>query len=125
MTSPDSHYTILIDNENHPSNLSSNTSDWFLLLNLIWINEQSGKSHEFFSRKINLNRPFRFTKSEVTHHLWSDFGCRQPDAKILIEKVNKLREDYEKQEGHKFLYQIVYDGALNLFYENSPFFSLT
>ncbi|CAF5072213.1 unnamed protein product, partial [Rotaria sp. Silwood1] len=48
-------------------------------------------------------------KCEVSDHLWSGFVCRQPDAKKLNVMANELRTNYEKQEDHKFLYQVVYD----------------
>ncbi|CAF3642132.1 unnamed protein product [Rotaria sp. Silwood1] len=54
------------------------------------------------------------TKSEFSNHLWSGFGCKQPNGEILNAMANELRTDYEKREDHKFLYQIVYDDTTDL-----------
>ncbi|CAF2871134.1 unnamed protein product [Rotaria sp. Silwood2] len=54
------------------------------------------------------------TKSEFSNHLWSGFGCKQPDGEILNAMANKLRTDYEKREDHKFLYQTVYDDTTDV-----------
>ncbi|CAF0885895.1 unnamed protein product [Rotaria sordida] len=52
-------------------------------------------------------------KSEVNNHLWSSIGFRRPNVEELIEKANKIRINFEKQEDHKFLYQVVYNNAIN------------
>jgi len=52
-------------------------------------------------------------KTEATNHLWSGFGCGQPSIESLIEKANKFRSDFEKQDDHRFLYQIVYDDTID------------
>ncbi|CAF2835484.1 unnamed protein product [Rotaria sp. Silwood2] len=49
------------------------------------------------------------TKCEGSNHLWSGFGCIQSNTKKLNMMANELRTDYEKQQDHKFLYQVVYD----------------
>jgi hypothetical protein len=54
------------------------------------------------------------TKSEFSNHLWSGFGCKQPDDEILNAMANELRTDYEKREDHTFLYQVVYDDTTDV-----------
>ncbi|CAF4421572.1 unnamed protein product, partial [Rotaria magnacalcarata] len=53
------------------------------------------------------------TKSEATNHRWSGIGFRRPNAMELNAKANKIRTNYEKQEDHRFLYQVVYDNTIN------------
>ncbi|CAF1349070.1 unnamed protein product [Rotaria magnacalcarata] len=53
------------------------------------------------------------TKSEATNHRWSGIGFRRPHAMELNAKANKIRTNYEKQEDHRFLYQVVYDNTIN------------
>ncbi|CAF3875031.1 unnamed protein product [Rotaria sp. Silwood1] len=53
------------------------------------------------------------TKSEATNHLWSGFGFSRPSNQQLIVKANTFRTDYEKQDDHRFLYQVVYDDTAN------------
>ncbi|CAF3266614.1 unnamed protein product [Rotaria socialis] len=53
------------------------------------------------------------TKSEATNHRWSGIGFRRPHTMELNAKANKIRTNYEKQEDHRFLYQVVYDNTIN------------
>ncbi|CAF1254875.1 unnamed protein product [Adineta steineri] len=53
------------------------------------------------------------TKLVATNHLWHGFGFTRPTDSQLNVKANKFRKNYEKQDDHKFLYQVVYDDTAN------------
>jgi hypothetical protein len=52
-------------------------------------------------------------KYEARNHIWYGIGFKQPHYHQLKAKANKCRTDYEKQDDHNFLYQVVYDNTIN------------
>ncbi|CAF4237445.1 unnamed protein product, partial [Adineta steineri] len=54
------------------------------------------------------------TKSESTNYLWNTFGFTQPNQQQLIDKANKFRINYEKQDDQQYLYQVVFDNTANI-----------
>ncbi|CAF3198815.1 unnamed protein product [Rotaria sp. Silwood2] len=53
------------------------------------------------------------TKSEARNHLRSAIGFRRAGIEEIVKNANKIRNNFEKQEDHKFLYQFVYDNTIN------------
>ena len=53
------------------------------------------------------------TKLTATNHLWYGFGFTRPTINELNTKANTFRKKYEKQDDHKFLYQVVHDDTAN------------
>ncbi|CAF1269727.1 unnamed protein product [Adineta steineri] len=52
-------------------------------------------------------------KSESTNYLWSAFGSTRPHQSHLLDKANKFRINYEKQDDQQYLYQVVFDNTAN------------